>query len=133
MELKEFIERTGLADIDPKYYHDVIEQLYYRSDKDKDNFCEMIKPVYGSAFLEEFAPKMLLAWDCNKIYREERKEAAQDIIDICNTYNLGDEARSELETKAIALASTADVIKYKVSKGYALTKADLEYISENLR
>ena len=89
MTRKEFEDRTGITDITDEYYHNIIEEGYYRSDMDKDAYCETVAPLVKSPLLKAWVCRMTTSSCCVDIYRREQQEepgVGEQIFQILEAY-----------------------------------------------
>lgn len=134
MTRKEFEDRTGITDITDEYYHNIIEEGYYRSDMDKDAYCAAVAPLVGNQLLTSWVGRMTNASACIDIYRREQQEDAELMMDIAEQISATAEGQAKvLEARATERMGRKGMILYTVARSCELTADDLDYIKENLR
>lgn len=137
MTRKEFEDRTGITDFSDEYYHNIIEEGYYRSDMDKDAYCAAVAPLVGNPLLTAWVSRMTNASCCVDIYRREQQEDAELMLDIAEQIRATAEGQAEvLEARATERMGRKGMIIYKVARSarsIELTVDDLDYIKNNLR
>ena len=134
MTRKEFEDRTGITDFSDEYYHDIIEEGYYRSDMDKDAYCAAVAPLVGNLLLKSWVSRMTNSSACIDIYRREQQEDAELMLEvaasICNIYR---ETAQKLSDRAIERVGRKGQILFKLTQSMAVSADDLDYIKNNLR
>ncbi len=134
MTRKEFEDRTGITDFTDEYYHNIIEEGYYRSDMDKDTYCKAVVFLVGNPLLKNWVGRMKNASACIDIYRREQQEDAELMLDIAEQIrNTAEGQAKELEARATERMGRKGMILYKVARSIELTADDLDYIKNNLR
>jgi hypothetical protein len=134
MTRKEFEDRTGITDFTDEYYHNVIEEGYYRSDMDKDAYCAAVAPLVGNPLLKAWVGRMTNASACIDIYRREQQEDAELMLDIAEQIRDTAEGQAKvLEDRAAERMGRKGMILYKVARSIELTADDLDYLKNNLR
>lgn len=134
MTRKEFEDRTGITDITDEYYHNIIEEGYYRSDMDKDAYCETVAPLVKSPLLKAWVCRMTASSCCVDIYRREQQEDAELMLDIAEQIRATAEGQANvLEARAAERLGRKGMILYKVARSIELTADDLDYLKNNLR
>ena len=134
MTRKEFEDRTGITDFTDEYYHNFIEEGYYRSDMDKDAYCKAVAPLVNNPLLTAWVSRMTIASACIDIYRREQQEDAELMLDIVEKIrNTAEEQAKELESRAAERMGRKGMILYKVARSIELTADDIDYIKNNLR
>lgn len=134
MTRKEFEERTGITNFTDEYYHDIIEEGYYRTTLDEDAYCAAVAPMVNNPLLEDWVSRMKNSSALIDIYSRERRDDTELMLAIA------DQIRYTAEGQAIALEARAsdrmgrkEMILYKVTKSLGMTADDMNYIKENLR
>ena len=134
MTRKEFEDRTGITDFTDEYYHNIIEEGYYRSDMDKDAYCAAVAPLVGNLLLKSWVSRMTNSSACIDIYRREQQEDAELMLEvaasICNIYR---ETAQKLSDRAIERVGRKGQILFKLTQSMAVSADDLDYIKNNLR
>ncbi len=134
MTRKEFEDRTGITDFTDEYYHDIIEEGYYRSDMDKDPYCAAVAPLVGNLLLKSWVSRMTNSSACIDIYRREQQEDAELMLEvaasICNIYR---ETAQKLSDRARERVGRKGQILFKLTQSMAVSADDLDYIKNNLR
>ena len=134
MTRKEFEDRTGITDFSDEYYHDIIEEGYYRSDMDKDAYCAAVAPLVGNLLLKSWVSRMTNSSACIDIYRREQQEDAELMLEvaasICNIYR---ETAQKLSDRARERVGRKGQILFKLTQSMAVSADDLDYIKNNLR
>lgn len=134
MTRKEFEDITGITDFTDEYYHNVIEEGYYRCSMDKEAYCKAVVFLVGNPLLEEWVGRMKNSNDLNEIYRREQKEDAELMLDIAEQIRATSERQAnELEARAAERMGRKGMILYKVTMSIELTADDLDYLKNNLR
>ena len=134
MTRTEFEDRTGITDFSDEYYHDIIEEGYYRSDMDKDAYCKAVVFLVGNPLLKNWVDRMKNASACIDIYRRDQQEDAELMLDIAKQIRATAEGQAkELEARATERMGRKGMILYKVARSIELTADDLDYIKNNLR
>lgn len=134
MTRKEFEERTGITNFTDDYYENIIEEGYYRSDMDKDLYCEFVAPLVNNPLMKEWVCRMKTSSACFNTYRREQQEDAELMLDVADSLRRsGDEiSANTLEERAAERLGRKEMIVYKAAKSLELTADDLEYIKDNL-
>lgn len=134
MTRKEFEDRTGITDFTDEYYHNIIEEGYYRSDMDKDAYCEAVAPLVKSPLLKAWVCRMTTSSCCVDIYRREQQEDAELMLDIAKQIrDTAEEQAKQLEDRAAERLGKKGMVLYKIVRSCELTADDMDYIKENLR
>ena len=134
MTRKEFEDRTGITDFTDEYYHNFIEEGYYRSDMDKDAYCKAVAPLVNNPLLTAWVSRMTNSSCCVDIYRREQQEDAELMLDIAEQIRATAEGQANvLEARAAERMGRKGMILYKVARSIELTADDLDYLKNNLR
>lgn len=134
MTRKEFEDITGITDFTDEYYHNVIEEGYYRCSMDKEAYCKAVVFLVGNPLLEEWVGRMKNSNDLNEIYRREQKEDTELMLAIAEQIRYTAEGQAKvLEDRAADRIGRKKTILYKASKNLGLTADDLNYIKNNLQ
>lgn len=134
MTRKDFEDRTGITDFTDEYYHNVIEEGYYRSDMDEDAYCAAVAPLVGNPLLKNWVSRMTNASFLLDIYRREQKEDTELMLAIAEQIRYTAEGQAKiLEDRAAERMGRKGMIIYKAAKSLGLTADDLNYIKNNLQ
>lgn len=134
MTRKEFEDLTGITDFSDEYYHNIIEEGYYRSDMDKDAYCEAVAPLVKSPLLKAWVCRMTISSSCVDIYRREQQEDAELMLDIAEQIRDTAEGQAkELKARAAERLGRKGMVLYKIARSIKLTADNLDYIKNNLR
>lgn len=134
MTRKEFEDITGITNFTDEYYHDIIEEGYYRTSLDKFDYCAAVAPLVNNPLLEEWVSRMKNGSALCDIYRRDQKEDTELMLDIAEQIRYTAEGQAKiLEDRAAERMGRKGMIIYKAAKGLGLTADDLNYIKNNLQ
>lgn len=134
MTRKEFEERTGITNFTDEYYHDIIEEGYYRTALGEDAYCAAVAPMVNNPLLEDWVSRMKNSSALIDIYIRERRDDSELMLAIAEQIRYTAEGQAiALEARASDRMGRKEMILYKVTKSLGMTADDMNYIKENLR
>lgn len=134
MTRKEFEDRTGITNFTDEYYHNIIEEGYYRSSMDEDDYCAAVAPLVNNPLLEDWVSRMKNDSALLDIYRSGQREDTELMLAIAEQIRYTAEGQAiALEARAADRMGRKGMILYKVTKNLGMTDDDINYIKNNLQ
>lgn len=129
MNQQEFTQRTGYTPATEEEWKG-IEMMYLEAGEsvDKDLFCKEWLEHKDSSLLRIFYKRAMDKAETLEYFNEIRTETAHMLIEKSDDYD-----DNEMYWQAVKLIGQKRVVLYKAEKGFNLSKADRDYIADNLQ
>ena len=121
-EFEELIGREAT-----QYEYTRANGIYMSIDINKQDFCAEWDEIKDSKVLAQLDDKLDAISHKKAVYKSNMKIVASNLVDALEVGNL-----DSIEKILPLLIDRAEIIRLRIARGHKLSKADLDYIHENI-